>query len=451
MNNPGVPATPLRAMVCALLLPALIVTAGCQSAGEEAPAAEPSLSLSLDLPDSLTGGHPPAAAAANFAAAASSAGTGEPCAYRGVEDEDPFRNGYQMTKFMVSAVASWTCIADTLIDVAATVPHDGAIRATDNDLDSPAYESDEPTHYSVIDDSATQTTVRLYYGYARSAPPATEDDAQFYVSWNEDTQGDIAGRLIIDATDIHPEQHKLDDPVAMRMDFDFNATRKHADMFLRFDANNAWADGMRIEVTKDLSAGALSQVFVARGLVGVKRQFIEVSGVTELPLLRMYTVADRLGTGAAIAELEDIALTLPLGPVFNDENLGNFLFDKTDQYFFEDDGDWDFIDKTIGAAQYKGGNTTSSATNTAIDGYLVSQGLLGGGELSSCLGSSGADANCTELLNAIFQNGFAGQEPNQGFDPQDWRSAALGDRVYLNTVYPNGTDWNGAFAQVFTP
>lgn len=450
MKYTGHPTTPLRAMVCALLLPALVVTAGCQSSSEETPAVAPSLSLSLDLPDSLTGGHPPASAA-SFAAAARSAGTGEPCSYMGVEDEDPFRNGYHMTKFMVSAVAAWTCIADTLIDVAAAVPHDGAIHETENNLDSPSYESDEPTHYSVVDDSTTQTTVRLYYGYARTTPPTMEDAAQFYVSWHEGAQDDVAGRLIIDATGIHSDDRKLDDPVAMRMDFDFNSTQKHADMFLRFDDNNPWADGMRIEVTKDLTAGALSQVFVARGLVGVKRQFIEVAGITELPLLRMYTVADRLGTGAAIAELEDIALTLPLGPVFNNEILGNFLFDKTDRYFFEDDGDWDYINKEITAAQYKGGNTTSSATNSAIDGYFVSQGLLDGGELAACLASSGANANCTELLNAIFQNGFAGQEPNQGFDPQDWRSAALGNRVYLDTVYPNGTDWDGAFDQVFTP
>jgi hypothetical protein len=59
--------------------------------------------------------------------------------------------------------------------------------------------------------------------------------------------------------------------------------------------------------------------------------------------------------------------------------------------------------------------------------------------------------DCTELLNAIFEDGFAGQESNQGMDPNDWRSTAIQNPVYLDSVYPNGSDWNGAFDFSFTP
>ena len=443
----------LKKLSFGLALSAAIVLGGCQSSDNTDTATTGTeLSLDLELPSSLTGSSQ--AVTSNLRSATSSTtirSVGEPCAYQGADDEDPFQNGYRMSKFMISAVATWTCIADTLIEVAAHVPHDGEIYETENDLSSDIYEDDEPTHYSVIDDSVTQTTVRLYYGYDRSTPPSPGDDAQFFISWDERVQGNFTGRLIIDATSINLSERKEDDPVAMRMDFNFNQTQKLADMFLRFDNNNEWAKGMRIEVSRDLTAHSLEQVYLARGLVDVKRQFIAVSEISEMPLLRMYTVADRLGKGAAIADLEDIGLELPLGPVFSNENLGAFLFNKTDRYFFEDDGDWDYINKAITRAAYKGGNTTSEAINTTIEGHFVSLGLLSGGELDECLASNGNNSGCVDLFNAIFEDGFADQEPNQGFDPQDWRSLAVENRIYLESVYPNGTDWDGAFDQVFNP
>lgn len=432
------------------LLGAIAATGGCKSTSEETAATDPGPSLAMDLPDSLTGGRLGVASALQPVIRAQNSND-VPCAYLGVDDDDIFRNGYNMTRFMVSAVATWTCIADTLIDVAATVPHDGLIRETENDLDRPGYDADKPTHYSVSDDSATQTTARLYYGYHRAQPPAPGDKAQFYISWSDATPGTVSGRLIIDAQTIDYGSRKPQDPVAMRMDFDFDGNRKLADMFLKFDQNNDWAEGVRIEVTRDLDASPLGQVYLARGLMAMKRQFIETAAIGEVPQLKAYTVSDRIGRGAAIADIQDIGLELPLGPVFGGETLGAHLFTKDDRYFFDEDSDWDYVHKEITHAAYKGGSTASAQTVATIDGHFVSQGLLSGGELAACLASSGDNGNCVALLNAIFEDGFAGQEPNQGYDPQDWRSAAIASPAYLSTVYPNGTDWSGAFDQTFNP
>ncbi|MGD8571448.1 MAG: hypothetical protein PVH98_03265 [Gammaproteobacteria bacterium] len=418
------------------------------------------LNLDMQIPDSLTGGPATSVMVSPVAISAVSASSDLPCAYQGPENEDdPFRNGYEMTKFMVSAVAAWTCWADTLIEIAGYVPHDGQITATENQTDVDNYEADEPTHYSVTDDSETQTTVRLYYGYDRDVPPLPGEDPQFFLSWNTDINGDIQGRLIIDATGIDPVNRNPEDPTMMRMDFDFSATDKHVDMFLRFDDGNEWAEGFRIEVSKDLTAAPFEQVFTARGMINAKRQFIDVPSVSEIPVLRMYTVSDQAGEGAAVADLDNVALPLELNAATGN-HLGDYLFDKLDTYFFDAnqtaDEPWDWIHKTFSYAEYRGGRTTPATGGTlfpvfdpSLDQIILELGLPNTYFTGNQCASIGDD--CTDLMNAIFAGGFADQEPNQGGNPNDWRSAALQNPDYLETVYPNGSDWQGAFDFVFVP
>jgi hypothetical protein len=408
------------------------------------------LNLDMRIPQSLTGGPVTTAVVSPTAITAQSSSSDVPCAYQGPEDEDdPFRNGYEMTKFMVSAVAAWTCWADTLIEITGYVPHDGQITATDNQTDVVNYEADEPTHYSVTDD----------YGYDRDVPPLPGEDPQFFMSWNEDDNGDIQGRLIIDATGIDPANRNPEDPTMMRMDFQFTASEKHVDMFLQFDEGNPWAEGFRIEVTKDLTAAPFEQVFTARGIINAKRQFLDVSSISELPVLRMYTVSDQVGEGAAIADLQSVALPLELN-ADTGNYLGDYLFDKLDTYFFDADQTaaepWDWIHKTISYAEYRGGRTTPLTGGTlfpvfdpSLDQIVTELGLSDTYFTGSECANIGDD--CTELLNAIYEDGFADQEPNQGMDPNDWRSVAIDNPVYLESVYPNGTDWSGAFDFEFMP
>ncbi len=446
-----------------LLVPALVVSltilAGCGGGVEDTSndnggqQSGDKLSLDMNLPDSLTGGTQSTAVRGQLALAAASASSG-PCAFQGVDDDNPFRNGYQMTKFMVSAVATWTCVADVLIDVADWIAHDGIIHETDNDKASDNYDPENPTHYSVTDDSDTQTTIRLYYGYDRSAPPQVGDDPQFFISWNEAADGNIEGRLIIDGMGVNPDRRDPEDPTMMRMDFNDDGSEKTADMFLRFDDGNQWAEGFRIQVDKDLNANPLRKVFLARGMIEMKAQFLPADGITEIPTVQMYTVSDSFGNGAAIAEFRDLSLPLELNANTNN-HLGNYLFTKTDVYFFEDDEDWDYVNKTITAAEYRGGRTTPATGGTWIPfdpslDLIITELALDPAYFTGSLCADVGD-DCTDLLNAVFVDGFAGQEPNQGTDPQDWRSEAIADPAYLTTVYPNGVDWTGAFDFVFTP
>lgn len=455
-----------RRRAATLSLPVIITAlavllAGCGGGNDGnniQPADDTTPSIKMDIPASLTGGQPDSPAAGKQPAgiaAANSGGTGEPCAFIGDDDEDHFRNGYKITKLLVSAIATWSCIGDFLIDVSNFVEHDGAVHATDNDLSSPGYDPEDPTHYSVEDESGSQTTVRLYYGYDRDDPPQAGENPQFYISWNEAGDNVLEGRIIIDARSINQPNRKPDAPIMMRMDFLYTDTEKTADMFLRFDEGNQWAEGFRIHLVRDMNANPLQKVYVARGLIAMKAQFLPADGITEVPDAHFYTVSNRAGKGAAIADFQDLSLPLKLSGGIIDNHLGNYLFSKNDRYFFDEHGDWDWIDKTVTAAEYRGGRNTPASGgdwipfDPSLDMIITALELDADYFTGSKCAASGDD--CSRLLNAIFKDGFAGQEQNQGADPMDWRSDAIASPVYLESVYPNGMNWNGAFDFTFVP
>jgi hypothetical protein len=414
------------------------------------------LSLNLDLPESITGGSLPADAD-SVTLRTARAGTGAGCAYLGADEDDPFRNGYEMTKFMVSAVATWTCFTDTLIDLADSVAHDDVIHATDNDTQMPDYDPDDPTHYWISDNAENQTTIRFYYGYDQETPPDREEAPQFFLSWagtGEAGAVDLQGRLIINGTGVNAEGREPDDPTWMRMDFTYTADEQVVDTFLRFDAGNPWAEGFRIQLTKDLTAAPLEQVFTALGLIAMKAQFMPTEGISEVPEVAMFTVSDSFGNGAALADFHQLSLPLELN-ADTGNHLGNYLFDKEDVYFFEEDMDWDWIYKSISEAVYRGGRTTPASDGTWIPfdpslDIIKTELDLGYDYFTGDLCAE-TDDDCLDLLAAVFEDGFAGQEPNQGSDPMDWRSEAIASPSFIESVYPNGVDWSGAFDMVFTP
>ena len=421
-------------------------------------------SLDMNLPASVTGDSQPVnnqnqiigavVTGSHQVVSAVDSGTGQPCIHLGVDQDDPFRNGYQITKLLVSAVATWTCIADVLIDVSTYLPNDGQIYETNNDKSSDNYDREDPTHYSVTSDSETQTTIRLYYDYDRQTPPQVGEDPQFFISWNTTSHDNIDGRLIIDGLKVNPEDRKEEDPTMMRMDFNYTSTEKNSDIFMQFDNGNPWAEGFRIHVKKDLTANPLRDVFLARGLIKMKAQFLPVNNISEIPNVQMFTVSDSFGNGAAIAEFQDVSLPLELNATSNN-HLGNFLFTKNDVYYFDYDSDWDYINKTITLSEFRGGRTTPVTGGTWIPfdpslDVIISGLALDTNYFTGILCANIGD-DCNELLNAVFHDGFAGQEQNQGSDPMDWRSAILAQPDYLDSIYPNGASWDGAFDYSYLP
>lgn len=437
------------------------ILGGCGDASNESEALPAdNLSVRMSLPDSLTGGsagNGSRGAAGKIAdvALAGKGGTGEPCSFHGNDDEeDPFRNGYETSRFLISAMATWTCVADLLIDLAAVVEHDGQIVETDNDTLADDYEADEPTHYSVTDTSNGQVTLRMYYGYSRAVPPLPIEPSQFYISWMETTTDIVEGKLIIDISTIEAQEPNEDDLAMMRMDFDFDADQRSADMFLQFGDDNIWADGFRIQVTRDLNASPLGQVYTARGLIDMTGQFFPAAGISETPQIQFYTVADLLGNGATIQEVQDFSLPFLLN-FFLDNHLGDYIFNKQDVYFFEADRDWEYINKTISSSEYRGSRNTAATGgswipfNPSLD--MINTSLSLPVDYFSAGQCENVGDDCNAFLNAVFADGFADQEQNQGTDPMDWRSDALTNADYLASVFPNGINWDGAFDQTFTP
>jgi len=450
------------ALTCLLASSFLISCASDDGSSEKTFGDSPT--LELNLPASLTGGTTSSPQNAKFATTVNQSikmaksGTGQPCAFIGQDDEDdPFRNGYETSKFMISTMATWTCVADLLIDVSKFVPHNGKIIETDNDNNSDTFEEDEPTHYSVTDESETQVTVRLYYNYSRSQPPIVGEQSQFYTSWNEASNGDIEGRMIIDGSGVNWDNHDSDDPSMMRMDFDYTDASQTADMFLQFDENNPWADGFRIQIVKDLLTNPLLKVFQAKGLLNMNAQFNPLDSITEVPDIHLFTVSDALGNGATIAEFQNVSLPFVLNEGLNNY-LGDYLFTKKDVYYFEDDMDWDYINKTIDSSEYRGNRTTAATGGTWLFPFNPSLDLIIteldlGSDYFTGAKCANVGNECDALANKVhdFIGGFADMEQNQGTDPLDWRSTELTNPDYLTTVYPNGIDWTGAFDHVFVP
>ena len=446
------PITALAAMTIAL--------GGCSNEEEQAGFSRAVPDLRIVMPDSMTGGQNNTLTKSTFKNQRAGS-SGEPCFYTGEGEEDLFKNGYTMSRMMISAVATWSCVADTVIEIASFIPHDGIIHETDNDRDASNYDPDESTHYSITDDSDNQITVRIYHGYSRSDPPTTESHPDIFISWLELEDGEVQGRLVIDGLGVNSDKEiDPEEPTDMRMDFTLNEETRSADMYLKFANNDELINGFRIQVSEDLTANPLTQVFTAKGMLDLKQQYIPDTGLTETPVLQMFAVANQLGEGATVADFVDVAVSLELNAELNN-HLGTYLFTKKDKYFFDADQStnepWDYINKTVTSSEYRGDRTTALTGGTWIPVFNPSQDLL---IIALQLDSdyfTGTKCNnigddCNPLLNAIFEDGFADQEMNQGTDPLDWRTNALTTAEYLDSIYPTGfSDWNGVFEPVFNP
>ncbi len=391
-------------------------------------------SLELSFPDTLTGGSTSSASVApgevNYAES-----DGPNCNFDGNgDDNDPFKNGQNMSRFLISMTATWMCFGDWMMTnvMAMGWPVDGVIQTIPEDADDP----DSPTGISITQDSDTQTTIRLYW----------EDDTTtpgMFISWNTDS-GTTTGKMVLGSV-FMGDDDSSDSPDEMRMDFTVSATEQIADMFLAFpDAASAFT-GFRTEVTKDLADNS----FIARAKMDMKAQYSSDATmdtlITETPVYQVFTVADSTGAGAALAEMSDIGWGLDLsGSSLG--HIGYYLFTKTDTFFFNASGVSEYVNKVISSATYEGARTSTTGNLDTIEAALS---LSADYYTDTC---NDTTTDCSAMIEALFSNSDFGQEQNSGTDPGDSRSTAITSPSYLSSVYPTGSSsWDGVFDMSFTP
>lgn len=430
--------TSFPALALALALGVVLAACGGSSGGGDGGGQSLSAPrLDMGLPESLTGGSTSTATASD----AGSLRAGPQCDFNGAGSGDPFRNGYRMTQFLVSMAAAQTCLADFLMNEVTQLgaPTDGTLVAL------PSGDAGSPSHLSITTDTATQTTIRLYWDGNTTTPA-------MFLSWNEGSAA-TEGRLIATAAAMGGST----DPGApdrMRLDFTYTDTEQKVNLYFAFPSTNPhMVSGFHIRVSKALDGS--TPTYVALGRMDMSGQPMAAfdsnitNHISAAPTMLVFTISDADGQGAAIASFTDLGLGFDLGA---DGHLGYYLHTKTDKYFFTGGGASEWIDKALNSASLAGGKTT----NSTVDGSVESALGLSAGTIGTCATASpNPDAACNALLSAIFADSNYVTEPESGSDPGDARSTVINSVTasdYLQSPYPPGfSSWSGVFEMSFTP
>jgi len=386
-------------------------------------------SLEMDLPDTLTGG-----ASSSKVLGGVWAKGGPNCSFEGGSQSNPFENGHAMTKFLTGIAQSQLCLADYLSNVAIEmdIAVDGELHAV------PGNDSGSPSHIQVTANSDTQTTVQLYWNNDKTNP-------SLFLSWN--VSGSVtSGRMVLDAAAMGNSDSGAPDSV--RVDFTQTDSAATANVYMAFPDTNSFLTGFRVQLIEDktLASTAVNRI-VVKGRMDMKDQFGAASDstmstyITEIPNLKVYTLSDGDGKGAAVAIMSDMGLSLG--------TLGYYIHTKRDEYFFASDGTSEWVEKTVTDATYKGGKTADTATDSYVDSAL---GITSGTTNACGLGTA---SSCVTLMQGIYTAGWSGQEQNSGADPGDDRTSlvdAITSDDMLSSVYPSGeSSWDNVFDMSFTP
>jgi hypothetical protein len=441
MKSPGLFLRTLRPFLmlgfgCALIL------AGCGGTSSKPPPAAVAPTLSLNFPASLTGGTTTVASVSP--ARAPLAASGPTCSYAGANASDPFVNGYVMTKWLVASVASWTCLADTIVHAATAVVLAGIVPSDGTYFPATNPQPGDPTGFSILVDPATgKWTVKLFWQGITNQT----GNPGLYISWQGADPG-FSGKLIVDVAN-WTGTPVASNPAFLRMDFVFNAATKATDLYLAWPGADAdtltgspWIRGFRVHAVETLSDGS----FVVQGYMDLKRQFDTSFNYGGSPVFLVNTVSDSAGNGAANASLVDLGVHLDINGALDD--LGHFRFTKTDTYYFSSLGAPQYINKTVTAATSFGDRIVTSFTNAVIDTAL---NLTAPDNTANCMLNSPVTA-CPTLLNSIFTLAMVpGMELNYGTNPNDARTTQLQGLTNLPTAHPQDSlaNWAGAFAESF--
>ena len=458
-------------------VPILLLTLALSACGkkeETPPATVPTYgpTVSLGLPDSLTGGQ--TTTTGMYTTMATGQGGGN-CDFRG--DAEPFRNGFTLTRFMVSAIASWGCLADNVMYMTSLAISQGWVQTDGTLLTLPPNPNDPnaPTGFWVLE-TGTQREVKLFWN--SSANPG------MYFAWDTAPDGTVTGKVVVDAAALNGSVLNTQ-PDFMRMDFSQTSTQKTGEIFIHF-LNNPDVTAFRIKVTKNLTS--TFPMYTAQGYYPMQRQwdanFSAAHPGSLTPALQVYAIADGNGHGAAVARMADWGWSFT--PLDDGDHLGSFLFTKDDTVYFTNLGNGNytpvFISKNISSASYLGDrliNTTGFVQSAAaIDWYFANgtdPGLPIPGYAANHQGM--AYQTCTDplntlpysgpecgyFLNSLFNLPGWAPEANSGSNPNDNRSTLIdaavgvGSTAFFTTSCPadatsctwdnNTTD--GVFAVTF--
>ena len=398
----------------------------------------------MSFPQSLTGTEAPAGALTRGLLNTRALHNGDiHCNFDGDgAGNDPFRDGYNMTKFLVSAVATWQCFADSIIIIVAAIPFptDGTFVELTPDPDDPG----APTGIRITDNSASQRTIELFFNGETTT-------AGVYLSWSFGTN--FEGKLILSSTVMtDPDDPNFDAeaPNGLRMDFANDGTTQTADMIISFPSTNLWAEAFRIDAVKTLADSS----FVVRGIMSMTRQWDPNYAGLAVPKLKMFGVSDSDGLGAAMSQFADLGLNLNL---VSGTTLGSYNFTFNGRYYFLADGTSEWINKLVSSAEFADPALTRTASPAEISFVEAALGLPG---YFTAPCSATFQAVCTELFQELFALGFSGSGKDvndpPGTEPTDSRMAALDAGTFLTTHCPADAgscvlDDTDVFEQTFTP
>ena len=421
----------LAPLLCGLLL------SGCGFGVEEPPTFSDFIPrIDLGLPLSLTG--------------ASGGDSGkENCAFAALNEAGHYRDSYRLSRYLGSLTATWTCAVDGLGSGVSLMYSQGTL-STDGSftwLTQPT--PDSPRGFRADEDPVTgQRTLRFYY-YNHTTPG-------LYVSLQ--TVGGVTnGRAIVDMPKVMggPPDPAAVPPTNLRMDFMLWQGGKTADIYGAFNPTNlpGWdaphLEGIHMKWGKNHSTGEV----VLQGLFALKKQplFDAYAGPhTPPPPQKLFAHAAGNGAGVSRALIQRLAMVLD-DPAAG-FNLGAYVFDKTDTFYFNADpaGVADWLERAVGAAEYDSLNDTAGTPyESELETRIGQQDAV-----QTCVGAGGPDPACVSLLNAIFAQGaLPGIDPNTPGAPlPDGRPQALSNAKYLDTLYPPlKNDWAGVFDQNYTP
>lgn len=444
------------------LLTLAVVFTGCGSDSDNLAAPV----LTMDLPASMTSATP---APLNAMTALTVPGEGTRAANHQNTDcnfgqeNDPFKDGYTTTKFLVNVSQTMSCFADTLITAVMTNGQSwiGA------GLISTGNAAPDTTHVQ-IELNATTYQTWLFSDDAGVDP-------NVYITWDSVTGN---GQMIFLGTPTNPGD--LD---ALRVDFNRSADLDVNDAFFHYSAGS-FLEGFHIEVSRQGSGNSAN--YQARGLLSLLNQWDPTlatrSGQTfPTPSLAVISTTNSSGQGAAKADFQDVGLHIetPALPAIEWFNFGSYLFTTSDKTYFTQNGAEEWRNKSVTTATYvnTNANTRGDGNGGAILTWL--SGCLEGDNANSlaicgtkadgttpnvpgmnlganyfttgtCDSTHGGD--CSAFMQGFYDLGWDNPVVNSTTaEPSDFRATDLAATTNLTNVWPAGETATSTFVIPVAP